>query len=57
MGEDVEFRDPPLTDTLKQILEEYPDGGQILKVKREKGNEVHISSPNDKSQKFIHTIP
>ena len=30
--EDGCFRRPPVTEDLKQILEKYPDGGQILKV-------------------------
>ena len=29
---DSDFFNPPLTERLKQILEKYPDGGQILKV-------------------------
>ena len=29
---DLDFLNPPLTERLKQILEKYPDGGQILKV-------------------------
>ena len=30
--EDGIFRRPPVTEDLKQILDKYPDGGQILKV-------------------------
>ena len=29
---DSDFFNPPLTERLKQILDKYPDGGQILKV-------------------------
>ena len=29
---DSDFFNPPLTEFLKQNLEKYPDGGQILKV-------------------------
>ena len=29
---DFDFERPPLVDHLRQILEKYPDGGQILKV-------------------------
>ena len=30
--EDGHFRRPPVTEDLRQILDKYPDGGQILKV-------------------------
>ena len=32
MEEEDEFDPPPVTNILKQILNKYPDGGQILKV-------------------------
>lgn len=31
-------RRPPLTELIQNILERYPDGGQILKVKKEGRN-------------------
>ena len=32
MEEEDDFERPPLTEYLRQILDKYPDGGQILKV-------------------------
>lgn len=34
--EDFSFEIPPLTAHLKPILDSYPLGGQILKVKKQK---------------------
>ena len=34
MEGDEDAERPPITEDLRQILEKYPDGGQILKVGR-----------------------
>merc|ERR1719239_1583539 len=40
---DSDFFHPPLTERLKQILEKYPDGGQILKEKLQNAEDAGAS--------------
>ena len=47
--EDGHFRRPPVTEDLRQILDKYPDGGQILKVCIVRVGELgdHYITPGD----------